>query len=71
MLTGALTRRLFAFAAPETAAPEASEHGQTDAGGRAGIRLAASGAASAVADFAWRPLHLNDKDKIGPGSVGL
>ena len=50
VLTGASTRRLFAFAAPETAAPEASEQGQTDAGGRAGIRLAASGATSAVAD---------------------
>ncbi|MGB1870903.1 MAG: DEAD/DEAH box helicase, partial [Candidatus Puniceispirillaceae bacterium] len=50
VLPGASTRRLFAFAAPETAAPEASEQGQTDAGGRAGIRLAASGATSAVAD---------------------
>ena len=50
VLLGPSTRRFFAFSAPETAGPNSSMHGKSDAGGRAGIRLATSDAASAVTD---------------------
>jgi transcription-repair coupling factor (superfamily II helicase) len=50
VLFGPSTRRFFAFSAPETAGPGESIQGNSDAGGRAGIRLATSGAASAITD---------------------
>ncbi|MEL0290298.1 MAG: transcription-repair coupling factor, partial [Alphaproteobacteria bacterium] len=50
VLLGPSTRRFFAFSAPETAGPGESIQGNSDAGGRAGIRLATSGAASAITD---------------------
>ncbi len=50
VLLGPSTRRFFAYAAPETTESNSSKQGKTDVGGRAGIRLAASGAASAVTD---------------------
>ena len=50
VLLGPSTRRFFAFSAPETAGPGESIQGNSDAGGRAGILLATSGAASAITD---------------------
>ena len=50
VLLGPSTRRFFAFAAPETDRMDSSMREKSDAGGRAGIRLATSGAASAVID---------------------